>query len=233
MENSLPTTSPNYVGSTETTLDRIRASYLQEGAEQRLTKADRQRRDEIEGTHALLTQYHSLEQAAKISGERWQLSRATAYRRCREALELFGDVTRAYKDGIRHILYEMSMRVFQLAAGRKNEFKQPDPDLKAMNAAIKNMAMLKGLDKEDTNALTPDMLAHKTYVVNISIIGRDGQPQTVALNSLDRIEPETYAQLVDAAENTDVTLEQMRHLLQKNSPPAADGADSRPPEPQV
>ena len=213
MENSQLTTNPNYVGSTETALDRIRASYLQEGAEQRLTAADRQRRDELEGAHALLTQYHSLEQAAKITGERWQLSRATAYRRCREALEIFGDVTRAYKDGIRHILYEMSMRVFQLAAGRKNEFKLADPDLKAMNAAIKNMAMLKGLDKEDTNALTPDLLAHKTYVVNISIQGRDGQPQTVALNSLDHVDADTYAQLVEAAEHTDLTLEQMRGLL--------------------
>lgn len=217
MENLPATTSsnPNYTGSTETTFDRIRASYLQEGAESRLTKADLARRDELEGAHALLTQYHSLEQAAKITSERYQLSRATAYRRCTEAIRLFGDVTRAYKDGIRHILYEMSMKVFQLAAGRKNEYKLPDPDLKAMNAAIKNMAMLKGLDKEDTNALTPDMLAHKTYVVNISIQGRDGQPQTVALNSLDKIEPGTYAELLEAVENSDLSLEEMRGLLDK------------------
>lgn len=224
MESLQPTSNPNYTGATETTFDRIRASYLQEGSEERLTKADRQRRDELEGAHALLTQYHSLEQAAKITGERWQLSRATAYRRCTEAIRLFGDVTRAYKDGIRHILYEMSMRVFQLAAGRKNEFKQADPDLKAMNASIKNMAMLKGLDKEDTNALTPDMLAHKTYVVNISIQGRDGQPQTVALNSLDSIDTATYAQLVEAVENTDLSLEQMRGLLDKTEGEEEDGS---------
>lgn len=225
--SSLPATSPNpnYTGSTETAFDRILASYLQEGAEQRLSKADLARRGELEAAHALLTQYHSLEQAAKIVSERYQVSRATAYRRCNEAIRLFGDVTRAYKDGIRHILYEMSMRVFQLAASRKDEYKQAAPDLKAMNAAIKNMAMLKGLDKEDTNALTPDMLAHKTYVVNISIQGRDGQPQTVALNSLDGIDPDTYAQLVDAVESTDLSLEQMRGLLDKTDA-ADDGNDA-------
>ena len=220
MENLPATTSnPNYTGSTETTFDRIRASYLNEGAEVRLTPADVQRRNELEAAHALLVQYHSLEQAAKIIGERYQVSRATAYRRCTEAIRLFGDVTRAYKDGIRHILYEMSMRVFQLAAAKKEaDFSgkvQSAPDLKAMNAAIKNMAVLKGLDKEDTNALTPDMLAHKTYVVNITIQGRDGQPQTVNLNSLADIETETYAQLVEAVENSDLSLEQMRGLLDK------------------
>lgn len=211
--------NPNYTGSTETSFDRIRASYLQEGAEQHLTKADLQHRYQLETAHSLLTQYHSLEQAAKITAERYQLSRATAYRRCAEATRLFGDVTRAYKEGVRHILYELSMRVFQLAAAKKetNFFGkvQAAPDLKAMNAAIKTMASLKGLDKEDTNALTPDMLAHKTYVVNISIQGRDGQPQAVALNSLDKIEPETYAQLLEAVENSDLSLEQMRGLLDK------------------
>jgi hypothetical protein len=214
MENSLATNN-NYTGTTETAFDRIRASYLNEGAETRLSPADVQRRTELEAAHALLVQYHSLEQAAKITGERWGLSRATAYRRCTEAMRLFGDVTRAYKDGVRHILYEMSMRVFQLAAGRKNEYKLADPDLKAMNAAIKNMAVLKGLDKEDTNALSPEVLANKTYVVNITIEGKNGLPQTVALNALDKIEPETYAQLLEAVENSDLSLEQMRGLLDK------------------
>lgn len=223
---SLQPTNPNYTGTTETAFDRIRASYLNEGGEARLSAADVQRRTELEAAHALLTQYHSLEQAAKITSERWQLSRATAYRRCTEAMRLFGNVTRAYKDGVRHILYEMSMRVFQLAAARKNEFKQSDPDLKAMNAAIKNMAVLKGLDKEDTNALSPDVLANKTYVVNITIEGKGGQSQTVALNSLDKIEPETYAQLLDAVENSDLSLEQMRGLLDKTEEGEEDEPDA-------
>lgn len=215
MATSIATSNNNYTSGTETVFDRIRASYLNEGAEARLSPADIQRRTELEAAHALLVQYHSLEQAAKITRERWGLSQATAYRRCTEAIRLFGDVTRSYKEGLRHILYEMAMRVFQLAAARKDEYKNAAPDLKAMNAAIKNMATLKGLDKEDTNALTPDMLANKTYVVNISIEGKSGQAQTVNLNSLDDIDPDTYAQLVEAVENTDLSLEQMRGLLEK------------------
>ncbi len=212
---TLQPTNPNYTGSTETVLDRIRASYLNEGAEARLSAADIDRRTELEAAHGLLTNYHSLEQAVPLLMARYQLSRATSYRRCNEAIRLLGDVTRAYKDGIRHILYEMAMKVFQLAASRKDEYKSSAPDLKAMNAAIKNMAVLKGLDKEDTNALSPEVLANKTYVVNITIEGSDGKPQTVALNSLDKMEPETYAQLLDAVENSDLSLEQMRGLLEK------------------
>ncbi|WP_201980365.1 hypothetical protein [Hymenobacter rubidus] len=224
---SLAPTNPNYTGSTETVLDRIRASYLNEGAEARLSAADIARRTELEAAHGLLTNYHSLEQAVPLLMGRYELSRATAYRRCNEAIRLFGDVTRAYKDGVRHILYEMSMKVFQLAAGRKDEYKNAAPDLKAMNAAIKNMAVLKGLDKEDTNALSPEVLANKTYVVNITIQGKDGQPQTVALNSLDKIEPETYAQLIDAVENSDLSLEQMRGLLDKTESEEEDGDEPR------
>jgi L-lactate utilization protein LutB len=126
---------------------------------------------------------------------------------------LFGDVTRSYKDGIRHILYEFAMKVFQLAAGRKNEFKQPDPDLKAMNVAIKNMAMLKGLDKEDSSALTPELLGDKHYYLTINMGVSGGESKTLDLGNLNKIDPETYARAVEAVEQSDLSLEGMEKLL--------------------
>jgi len=217
MSNLQPTPpNPNYVGGTETPLDRIRASYLQERGEEALSKSDLVLREQLQATHALLLQYHSPQQAVKIIQERYGISQPTAYRRLRDTTELFGDVTRTSKEGVRDILYDMSMRVFQLAAGRKNEFKLPDPDLKAMNTAIARMAKLKGLDEKDNNALTPEMLARNTYVVNLTVQGPGGQTKTIPLAGLDQLaqdDPETYAQLLDSMENTDLTPEQMGRLL--------------------
>lgn len=216
MESLPTTTSPNYGQGTETPLDRIRASYIREGAEGSLSKSDLELREQLQATHALLTQYHSVQQTVKILQERYQVSQPTAYRRVRDTTELFGDVTRTSKEGVRDILFEMSMRVFQLAAGRKNEFKLPDPDLKAMNTAIARMSKLKGLDEKDNNALTPEMLARNTYVVNLTVQGPGGQTKTIPLAGLDQLaldDPDTYAQLLDSVEDSDLTPEQMRGLL--------------------
>lgn len=215
--STLAPTNPNYTSSTETTLDRIKASFLSEGAEEKLTAEEKVRKEQLEAAHGLLVNYHSLEQAVPLLVGRYGISKATAYRRCNEAIRLFGDVTRSYKDGIRHILYEFAMKVFQLAAGRKNEFKQPDPDLKAMNTAIKNMAMLKGLDKMDDNALTPELLGNRTFVLQVNLIGGDGAPQTIDLARLNQADAETYAQLAQVVENTDLSLEGMEKLLSQAS----------------
>ena len=211
--STLAPTNPNYTSSTETTLDRIKASFLSEGAEEKLTAEEKVRKEQLEAAHGLLVNYHSLEQAVPLLVGRYGISKATAYRRCNEAIRLFGDVTRSYKDGIRHILYEFAMKVFQLAAGRKNEFKQPDPDLKAMNTAIKNMAMLKGLDKEDSSALTPELLGNRSFYLTIQMGPGSGEAKTIDLGDLTTIAPETYAEVVKAVEASDLSLEGMHKLL--------------------
>ena len=217
MSNLPASNKPNYSSATETALDRIRASYLHEGAEERLTPDDQKRKEHLEAAHGLLVNYHSLEQAVPLLVNRYDISRATAYRRCTEAIRLFGDVTRSYKDGIRHILYEFAMRVFQLAASAK------PADLKAMNASIKNMAILKGLDKDDSNALSPEVLANRTYVLTMVVQGADGSEKSIPLgNNLNKLDADTYAQLVDAVEKSDPTLAQMEQLLRKAEEPSGE-----------
>jgi hypothetical protein len=228
MESSTPT-NPNYTPSTETALDRIKAAFVTEGAEEKLSPEEKVRKEQLEAAHGLLVNYHSLEQAVPLLMGRYGISKATAYRRCNEAIRLFGDVTRSYKDGIRHILYEFAMKVFQLAAGRKNEFKQPDPDLKAMNTAIKNMAMLKGLDKEDSSALTPEVLGTKSYYLTVNIGGPTNAQKTIDLGNLDTIEPETYAEIVQAVEQSDLSLEGMEKLLGEAQEPDEEEEDDESP----
>jgi hypothetical protein len=75
------------------------------------------------------------------------------------------------------------------------------------------MAMLKGLDKEDSSALTPEVLGSKSYYLTINIGGAGGQAKTIELGSLDKIEPDTYAEIVASVEQSDLSLEGMTKLL--------------------
>ena len=224
--------NPNYSKATETSLDRIRACYDPEvgaEAELRLSAEERQRKEEMEAAHSLLINYHSLEDAVKVLQPRYRLSRATAYRRCTETMRIFGDVTKTYKDAVRHILYEYSMKVFQLAVSAKNDLGQPRPDLKAMNTAIKNMAMLKGLDKEDSSALTPEVLGSKHYYLTVNIGGPSNAQETIDLGDLDKIEPGTYAKIVEAVEQSDLSLEGMEKLLGEAQEPDEEEEDDESP----
>lgn len=146
----------------DTLLDRLYDSYIDEEAEESLTESEKKKRSIIEAAWSLLVNYHSFEQSLPLLMSRFDISRATAYRMLNNATRLFGDVTQTNKQGLRHILYEYSMKVFQLAATMK------PPDLKQMNTAIKNMAMLKGLNSDDTSAFDAELLQAHTYLIQIA-----------------------------------------------------------------
>ncbi|MDO7876001.1 hypothetical protein Q5H93_14755 [Hymenobacter sp. ASUV-10] len=203
--------NPNYNKSTETALDRIRASFFDDEEDSGLSTSDLEQKGQLVATHAWLTQGKSVEKTVVLLCARYTIGRATAYRRIRDTTALFGEVTRTHKEGVKHILYEMAMGVFRKAMKAQDKFG--NPDLKAANAAIKNMAILKGLDKEDSTALTPEVLGNKTYVLQISLNGADGKPKTVQLDKLDDMDAATYAELVETVERSDVSLDGMRHLL--------------------
>jgi hypothetical protein len=202
--------NPNYNARTETALDRIRGSFFDEEDDSKLSESELEQKGQLVATHAWLTQGKSVERTVVMLCARYTIGRATAYRRIRDATVLFGEVTRTHKEGIKHILYEMAMLVFRKAL--KSQDKFGNPDLKAANAAIKNMAILKGLDKEDSTALTPEVLGNKSYYLTINV-GAAGQAKTIELGSLDKLEPETYAEIVAAVEQTDLSLEGMQKLL--------------------
>ncbi len=124
----------------DTTFDRVFAHY-QDGLE--LTEKEEEQRVRWETAHSLIMNYHSTEQAMNVMHSKYGYSRATAYRDIKNAIKLFGDVAKASKEGRRHILYEYSMKVFQLAANMK------PPNLAEMNKAIKNMMDISGLLEND------------------------------------------------------------------------------------
>ncbi|WP_066621127.1 hypothetical protein [Rufibacter roseus] len=173
----------------DTRIDRIYFSYLEEDGEEKLSDKDKELRDQLEAAWGLLVQYHSFEQAVPLLVSRFKFSRATAYRVLNQCTQLFGDVTQVSKQGLRHILYEYSMKVFQLAA------TQRPPDLAAMNRAIKNMAMLKGLDQNDVNGYDAELMEAHTYVMQL--MTSSGVAKTV---NLDNIQDAEYEEVVNSVQ---------------------------------
>lgn len=190
----------------DTLLDRLYDSYLSEEGEESLSAGDKEKRNVIEAAWSLLVNYHSFEQSVPLLMSRFALSRATAYRRLNEATKLFGDVTQTSKQGLRHILYEYSMKVFQLAASQK------PPDLKQMNTAIKNMAMLKGLNAEDTSAFDAELLQAHTYLIQIAS-GTGKDPLTLDVSKIQTLPELEYEEVVDSVESMGLGDENIDDIL--------------------
>lgn len=199
--------NPNYTKDTETALDRIRASFFDESdtPDLGLSEAELAQKGELVTAHANRTQGKSLEQTVKLLIARYGLSRSTAYQRCRDAAVLFADVTRTHKEGERQIVYEMAQKVYRNAAKLG--------DTKGMNGAIANMIKLKGLDKDDTTALTPEILGSKNYYLTVHVGEGNGQQKTIDLGKLESLDAGTYAEVLQAVEQSDLPLSGMQKLL--------------------
>lgn len=211
--------NPNYTPDTETALDRIRASFFSEedDPDARLSEAELEQKGQLVCAHANRTQGKSLEKTVKLLCARYGIGRTTAYRRCRDASVLFADVTRTHKEGERQIVYEMAQRAYRDAAKLG--------DAKGMNGAIANMIKLKGLDKEDSSALTPDVLGDKTYYLQLGTGGPRGQ-KVIDLGKLDTIDDGTYAEVVEAVEASDLPLAGMQKLLLEAKEEGEDDEDA-------
>jgi hypothetical protein len=145
--------------SMETTFDRILAFHKEEGIE--LSEKEEKIRERWDAAWTLLLNYHSQEQAANILKTKYGYSRATAHRDVQNSIKLFGNAGKSNKEGIRHILYEYSMKVFQLAASMK------PPNLAEMNKAIKNMMDISGLLENDPDLPNFQDLEPHNYELNL------------------------------------------------------------------
>ena len=145
----------------ETTLDRVFAWYVQGDTYVQLTPVEIEQKTRWEEAWAMLCNYHSPENVVKILVEQKGIKRSTAYNDVNNCMRLFGDIGKSNKDAKRYILYEYSMKCFQLSASR-----QP-PDVDQMNKAILNMIKLGGLDKHDPDLPDFSKLEPSQFTINI------------------------------------------------------------------
>lgn len=124
-------------------IDAIRAYYQTKDDRHpvELTDTQEEIRQRLLTAHSLVLQKGSQEAAVKMLVKRFNISDRQARRDMVEAINLFGNVMKSEKEGMRYLLYEKAQKTFQMAL-RKG-------DLKAMNNALKTAVSIMGLDRED------------------------------------------------------------------------------------
>jgi hypothetical protein len=119
--------------------DKIRAYYI-DGA--KLSDKQEHKRQQYEQAHQLRLAGYSKDQSVRMLLEmKVANSQAESYRLCNNSERLFGDVAAANKEGLRVILTENFLRLFQKAEKADN--------LKEANRALENLAKLNSLFKEE------------------------------------------------------------------------------------
>lgn len=214
MSNSLP--SPNSLPGADqlllansTAIERIFAANVNETVDQ-LSRADKQMFTELEAAYALILNYHSFEQAWPLLARQFSFSRATCYRRLRDAQNLFGDLKKVKKEGRRAVLLEFARKLLQLALTMR------PPDLKSALAAMKFEANVSGLMRADSAADEGGSGSGNTsYVINLMVEGR--KPRAFDISKLDDISDADFELIQDAVQDNVFGVEAMTKLLAETS----------------
>lgn len=142
-----------------TTYDKIIA-YLKdpEANKDTLTANEQAMLDRRMEAFTLIRNYNSNADAAAILMKRFPgISRATAYRDCADAVSMFGDISKATKEGIRHLASEIVRDAIQIARIKNNE--------EGMMKGAKALSDINGVNSTDPEM--PDFAALEPHTYNI------------------------------------------------------------------
>jgi hypothetical protein len=187
----------------DTAFDRLYYSYFSEEVEAMLTEVERRHRDRVdEAWHHMVGRKSPLSAAEWLQGKHG-LSRATAYRVVRDALELFGDVVKTSKDAKRRLLWEYSLK----GLDKSLEIE----DMRAYAAILKTMSAFEGLSTAD-NTFDGEAIQAHTYLIQI---GAGSRELKFNADKIEELPADQYAVVVDEVENMTISPEQMEELLDK------------------
>ncbi|QIX60878.1 hypothetical protein HER32_06680 [Hymenobacter sp. BT18] len=197
-----------------TAVERIYAASIAEangdkGALNRLSPADQLINQQIESAYALLSNYHTFDQAWPLLSKQFGgLSRATCYRRLADAQNLMGDLKKVRKEGRKAILLEFARKILQLA------LTQRPPDMRAALAAMKFEANVAGLLRADSGQ---DEVAagggSTSYVINLTLAG--GKTKTFDLSNAQDIQDADFELIQEAVQQQYFGAEEMQVMLQE------------------
>jgi hypothetical protein len=206
MSNSLPSVT-SLPGAeqvpmpTSTAVERIFAAYHDEQGPglDGLGRDDKLVHSQLEAAYGLILNYHSFEQAWPLLAKQFSISRATCYRRLRDAQNLFGDVKKVKKEGRRAVLLEFARKLLQLCLSMR------PPDVKGAMAAMKFEANISGLLRADAHGEENGVGAGNTsYVLNLTVEGRKSRqfdltkPEEISDADYELIEEAVSENVVDA-----------------------------------
>lgn len=136
----------------DSSFDKIYA-YYKDSTKYPLTPKQTDLKDRWLAAFTLRQNFHSREQAANVLMEKYEISRAQAYRDLRNTERLFGNVMKADRDGSLAILLEYSHKFLLMAIKAK--------DLKSIGKALELMGKYAEVDKENGINFNPEKLENK------------------------------------------------------------------------
>lgn len=167
-----------------------------------LTEHQRQLLDRWNEAFTLQRNYHSTADTVAILMKRFPgLSRATAYRDCANALNLFGDLGQSTKQGIKHLSTEIVKDAINIARMKNNEV--------AMMAGAEKIANINGVNTVDPDLPEFDKLEPNTYNIMLpegmqqafqSMINRGEVNLSSMVNNMSRTAEE--AQIIEENGNS-------------------------------
>lgn len=143
----------------DSSFDKIYA-YYKDSTKYPLTPKQTELKDRWLAAFTLRQNFHSREQAANVLMEKYEISRAQAYRDLKNAERLFGNVMKADRDGSLAILLEYSHKFLLMAVKAK--------DLKAIGKALELMGKYAEVDKENAINFNPEKLENKPIKMSIN-----------------------------------------------------------------
>lgn len=160
-----------------TTLDRIWANIAFGNDAIILTEKEVEIKHRYEMAWHFLCELRSTQDTVNcLMAEFSNLSQAQAYRDVSCTKRLFGDITKTSKAADAFILAEMANVAFKMA--------KDSHDVDGMNKAIANLIKIKGLDKDEPDALNEEDMSEHNYYMVVSL---NGEQQKVELTCLKDI----------------------------------------------
>jgi hypothetical protein len=147
--------------------------------------------ERVKTAWSMLVKGDNRDEIEAIISEMYEVTNITATRDIQSAIKLFGEINKADKEGMRHLIYLKAEKAYKMA--------ENDKDVKGMNAAIANMIKIKGLETEDPDMPDFAKLEQHNYII---IIPEDQRanlekmlraPGTIDLNRIQDAEYEELA----------------------------------------
>lgn len=148
-------------GELDSAYERIYLFLKGEIPEDELSNSHKHILNRWQSAFTILRNYESVSDAIPKLMHQFKLSHNRARVDCIYAQKLFGNVHASNKEGLRHLLTEWTKDVIIMARG-----KNP-PDLKEINNAIRNLAAINGLDREDPDKIDFSKLEKHENPINV------------------------------------------------------------------
>ena len=143
----------------DTAIDRIRMHYIS-GYELSAHDEEVKRRWHAAFTFGLEHQGSDKEVASMLI-KTFNISESQAYRDIYNAINLFGDVRKSTKEGLRYMVTQWAIEVFKMAVVKK--------DFKGMEKALTCITKTNNLDKEDQDLPDPSKIQPPVQMLSLSI----------------------------------------------------------------